>query len=319
MRLQRLKAFDFFYFTPRRVNLSTKRIRGLVYENGQWVEHNFPFPDVIYNDGYPKYEWGQDVIEELYEHIPRTSHSIGDKMTVYRKLKKGGRFDSFLIPSYPVSSVRAVSRLLEQYGDVVMKPAMGRQGAGVLRIEKASDRYIVTDRDVGQELNLLQFCQFVDERVAIQEHLIQPFIVSQTKDGNTYDLRLHVQKNGSGKWVITSIYPRIARANGVIPNLSGGGCTTMPKHFFEKEFGEDAAHMKDRLEQFALQLAAHMDDIYKDSFDELGIDVGLDQNRRIWLFELNWRPGPPPIWNVELDVARNSIRYAVYLAKQGKI
>lgn len=309
------EGIEFFYFTPRRVNLSARTIRGLVYENGGWVKKSFPFPDAIYNDGYPKYQWGAEIIDELYKSIPHTSHSIGDKMTVYRMLQLGKQFSEFLIPSYPIQSVNTVLRRLEQYSDVVLKPTSGHQGIGVLRIQKLDDKYLVTGRDSEQWLNIVQLKQFIKERTGENDHIVQPFIFCQTKSGNTYDFRLHVQKNGFGEWGVTSIYPRIAKGNGVIPNLSGGGYTTMPKYFFVHEFGQDAEQVHDTLGQFALKLALHMDDIYEESFDELGIDVGLDRDRRIWIFELNWRPGPPPIWNVELDVARNSLLYAVYLAK----
>ncbi|WP_342454273.1 YheC/YheD family protein [Paenibacillus sediminis] len=74
--------------------------------------------------------------------------------------------------------------------------------------------------------------------------------------------------------------------------------------------------MKRYLEQFALSLAQHLDKIYGKSFDELGIDVGLDSNRQIQLYEVNWRPGVPPSFYYEIDVARNLIRYAIYLAAQ---
>ncbi|PEP84721.1 YheC/YheD family protein, partial [Bacillus pseudomycoides] len=51
---------------------------------------------------------------------------------------------------------------------------------------------------------------------------------------------------------------------------------------------------------------------------ELGIDVGIDEDQKLWLFEVNWRPGAPSIFNLELDVVRNTIHYARYLANKNK-
>ncbi|MEH7053025.1 YheC/YheD family protein, partial [Bacillus pseudomycoides] len=50
----------------------------------------------------------------------------------------------------------------------------------------------------------------------------------------------------------------------------------------------------------------------------LGIDVGIDEDQKLWLFEVNWRPGAPSIFNLELDVVRNTIHYARYLANKNK-
>ena len=61
------------------------------------------------------------------------------------------------------------------------------------------------------------------------------------------------------------------------------------------------------LERFAVSFSNHFDSLYDNVlFDELGIDVGIDEDQKLWLFEVNWRPGAPNIFNLELDVARNS-------------
>ena len=51
------------------------------------------------------------------------------------------------------------------------------------------------------------------------------------------------------------------------------------------------------------------------TLDEIGIDVGLDQHHKIWIYEVNWRPGCPPTFYLELDVVKNTIQYALYLTK----
>ena len=78
------------------------------------------------------------------------------------------------------------------------------------------------------------------------------------------------------------------------------------------------------LEHFSLSLANHLDEIqmvqYGEVIDEIGIDVGLDENLKIWMYEVNWRPGCPPAFYLELDVVINSIQYAKYVAEnQSKI
>ena len=36
--------------------------------------------------------------------------------------------------------------------------------------------------------------------------------------------------------------------------------------------------------------------------------------QKLWIYEVNWRPGCPPAFYLELDVVKNTIQYAVYLA-----
>jgi len=80
-------------------------------------------------------------------------------------------------------------------------------------------------------------------------------------------------------------------------------------------------HMR-RIEDFALKLAVHMDRIQKEQYneklDELGIDIGLDENQRIYIYEINWRPGYPPSMNADLNVIKNQVQYSLFLAAKKK-
>ena len=42
------------------------------------------------------------------------------------------------------------------------------------------------------------------------------------------------------------------------------------------------------------------------------------KQRKLWIYEVNWRPGCPPTFYLELDVVKNTIKYAMYIAKNQK-
>ena len=50
----------------------------------------------------------------------------------------------------------------------------------------------------------------INQKLSKETFIVQPYIQSVTKSGQVFDFRFHVQKNGNGEWVITTIYPRIA-------------------------------------------------------------------------------------------------------------
>ncbi|MGV2503194.1 YheC/YheD family protein, partial [Priestia megaterium] len=87
----------------------------------------------------------------------------------------------------------------------------------------------------------------------------------------------------------------------------------------KQEFSDNYYNIQKHLEQFALQFSNHFESLYEDVlFDELGLDVGLDKENKLWLFEVNWRPGTPITSNGELNVVKNMIQYARYLANKSK-
>ncbi|MET4560264.1 UDP-N-acetylmuramoyl-tripeptide--D-alanyl-D-alanine ligase [Lysinibacillus parviboronicapiens] len=320
----RAEGAQFFYFTPKSVNFDNRTIKGKVYEEGQWHERVMPFPDVIYNAGSPeKLSVSKAIIEKLKKEIPFTTHSIGNKWNVMERLKAAKEFAHYLIPSEMVGNVEKFHNFIAHYKRAVFKPIDGRKGKGIYFITKIGNAFEVRVNSEKRNYTLAQLNELLKEQLASGTFIMQPYIKSMTKSGQVYDFRLHVQKNGEGKWVVTTVYPRIAPNGSIIPNINSGGFTNYLDPFLEQEFKNEAYNIRRTLEHFAMSLAHHLDDIQMEKFgeviDEIGIDVGLDEQQKIWMYEVNWRPGCPPAFYLELDVVVHSIRYAMYLAQNHNV
>jgi len=313
----KMEGANFFYFTPGRVNLEDKRINGLFYENGEWIEREVDYPDVIFQGGGTLRTNQNGVVDVLQKEIPFTNHNLGGKMSVYRRILKSGQFTQYLIPSEEIVSVTTIFSYLNQYKSIIVKPVFGRKGQGIIYVEKQDNSFYLKTAEMEQHYSEHDFNEWIANLLQLDDemYLVQPFIHSKTKAGLSYDLRLHVQKDGQGKWILTTIFPRIA-SSGVVSNLSLGGYTSYLPNFLKQEFGEEFYNVKRYLEVFATQFSTHFDSLYDESIDELGIDVGLDENQKIWIYEVNWRPGTPVLFYLEMDVVKRTIEYAIYLAQQ---
>ena len=310
----------FFYFSPGTVNFVNRSIKGQVYEDGKWVARIMPFPDVIYNAGSPeKLVKSKEIIQKLKKEIPFSTHSIGNKWNVNERLKEAGEFSNYLIPTEIIKDTESFFKYVTAFKKVVFKPIDGRKGKGIFFITKKGSEYEVMKEANQVILSKQDLDKVIGSKISTGKYILQPYIQSVTKSGQVFDFRLHVQKNGAGKWVITTIYPRIAPKGSIIPNINNGGYTNYLEPFLQQEFKEETFNIKRTLEHFSLSLANHLDELqmiqYGEMIDEIGIDIGLDENSKIWIYEVNWRPGCPPAFYLELDVVINTIKYAVYLAK----
>lgn len=315
---------ELLYFSPRTVNFEDKKISGYIYQNGKWQKTESPFPDVIYNTGNPiKLARSRKIIQKLKDDIPFTTHSIGNKMRIYKRLKEADEFTKYLIPSDYISTVRQFFKLFNYYKKIVFKPVGGHKGKDIIFIESIGDKYSVSVDSQKYLYTWDELKKFVTARLNKELYFIQPFINSKTKSGLSYDFRLHVQKNGEGNWEITTIYPRIAPVGSIVSNINNGGSTNYAIPFLKQEFGDDYYNKMRYLETFGLQLAKHMDEIqykyFKETIDELGIDVGLDDLGKAWIYEINWRPGCPPAFYLEMDTVKHTIKYALFLSRKDKI
>lgn len=235
------------------------------------------------------------------------------------RLKEAKEFDQYIIPTEIVKNTDVFHSYIAHHKKIVFKPIDGRKGKGIYFIIKIGDHFEVRQNSENRMYSKQQLNALIHELLTTGTFIMQPYIQSKMKSGQVYDFRLHVQKNGEGKWVVTTVYPRIAPHGSIIPNINNGGYTNYLDPFLEQEFQEEAFNIRRMLEHFSLSLARHLDDIQMTKFgeviDEIGIDVGLDAQQKIWIYEVNWRPGCPPAFYLELDVVIHSIRYAKYLAE----
>lgn len=309
----KMNDIEFVYFSYRAVDFCRQKINGWVFKEGNWILQEVDFPDTIINISAPRTKEQSIIRKALKSRIPFTSHSIGTKMKVFQKIKKGGQFSNHLIPSYNISNPDKALNLLQELPRAVIKPHSGNKGRSIYFVSLLEDNTVRCICGIEENIYTLpQFKEILNKLISEQKYLIQPFIECKTKTGFAYDLRLHVQKNTLGKWAITLIYPRISGNNKLTSNISNGGYRGELIPFLVEEFGDQYFDIKQMLEYFAVTFATHFDSLYKRrSFDELGIDVGIDQNHKIWIFEVNWRPGSK---HREFSVAKNIVPYALYVA-----
>ncbi|PIC95359.1 alpha-L-glutamate ligase [Sporosarcina sp. P26b] len=311
----KMEGINFYYFSPRDVNFTTKVISGYVYEEGEWIQKELLFPDVIFNSYGMKTDEDNAVYNKLSEMVPFTSQPVGNKMSVYKRISQMSGFEEYLIPSIRVDQPKDVLEALTKYKKVIIKPVSGSQGKGIWFIEQDGEQFHKVVDTEKTTTNRKQLISELQNLLSEEDYLVQPYILCRTKDGNPYDFRLHVQKDREGKWVIPIIFPRIGTMDRVTSNLSRGGSKGEFKSFLQREFDDEWMNMKKTLEEFAEHFTNEFESTYDVEFDELGIDIGVDENNKLWIFEVNWRPG---CVDFILAIAKNHIPYAMYVAKKNE-
>ena len=314
------EGVELLYFSPGAVDLDKQRINGYKYDGGVWEAVVSPYPDVIYNTSGFVRDKQTKAVEMLYQTVPFTSHSIGSKVTVYRNLMQYKKYADYLVPSEEILSAEHFFAFLDQYPETVFKPSWGCQGEDIAYIKKEGAKFRISSGAEEHSYDAEKTEAFIRGKLEEDEYIAQPYINCRTKTGAPYDLRLHVLKGREGAWVNPIIYPRISSNSNIVCNIGQGGYISELTTFLKREFGAQYYDMQKYIELFSLQFAAHMDEIQKELYgeelNELGIDIGLDSAQKIFIYEVNWRPGHPPFFNINLSVVRNTIRYAMYLAGQ---
>lgn len=313
---------NFFYFTPKDIDFNEGLIRGHFYIDHKWVPKIVKYPDVIYDRLRLRGVKGFDFIYQEFEGIPITNEFYGNsinKLEVYDRLKNTGVFDDIIIPYKKIERLKDIKNFIDNYNKIIIKPEVGSFANGVHLIEKLNtDKYKMALKEKVTFYNELELNRYVHNLIKKGEYIIQKYIESRTKENQPFDIRVHLVKDGKGKWSFAKIYPRIGFNYGTITITRKGGYVGNITGFLQRNFPDVETNILiNRIKDLSIKLIVQFERLYEENLSEAGLDFAIDnKDASPYLIEIN--VNKPGIIYYEFEVARNLIQYSKYLALQNK-
>ncbi|MDQ0352896.1 hypothetical protein J2R98_002747 [Alkalibacillus filiformis] len=304
------------FFTDSDVNLSDKVINAKYKTETEWQQVQCQFPDVIYNISKNPIHKQSRIERKLRRMIPFTSFLFGNKFDLPKKMVKQRTYAQLLAPFKIITDTSIFFEFLSKNDKGVIKPVAGARGENIYFIEKKDKNKYKISRDDQSEIyseNKLKDWLYTNILKNSSQYMIQKYIESLTKDGQPFDFRIHMQKNGQGKWSLTKMYPRIGNKNSIQIQIYRDGENVIDTdEFLKGEFGERSKQFKQNLINLSYNLVQHIDKLYGYAIEETGLDITIDKNERFWLHEANMGPQTK---GHEVERANTLIDYCCYLAK----
>jgi hypothetical protein len=327
-----------YVFSPLDIDWAEDTVTGYrLDERGSWSRVQTPLPDVVYDQIVSRtYERRADIAPQraqLLERMGSRYFNPGyfDKAQVNVWLSGDKRTSAYVPAAISYTNAERAATFLYRHADVYMKPVHGSLGVGIIRLQRRGDGRIVyqwkkKDGTLRQAQlgSISMFLKQFGKRLRNGPYLIQESLRLMTWQGRPFDIRLLLQKDGSGRWKRTKTFCRIARAGDITSNLSTGGDAIAVKELLKNVLGDDK-----RVNRVMVQLrkvAEVVPDVIADNagggkLGELGLDLGLDESGRIWVIEVNAKPWKKPNtqegeWrDLALLAFQRPVQYAYYLCK----
>jgi hypothetical protein len=218
---------------------------------------------------------------------------------------------------------------------VYVKPGNGTGGHSVMKIKRQKDTFLLQGRRRSGRLLkaklhskravAVMLDRWVEsEKIRSGRFMVQQGLNLQLLPDRLVDVRLLIQKNGSGKWEVTGKVLRAGGKDSPTTNLIYGDGKAIRYHaFLESRFGRQKAK---EIDEECNLLAVRLVEVVEKKFGsmiEFGLDIGIDVDGFVWLIEVNPKPSHDAfLKSNERDIYLTSvlrpIQYAVYLAKKQK-
>jgi len=298
------KAY-FFAFTPRDIDWQTEQVNGwFLSPKGGWLRKKVPLPDVVYNRLPSRRAETTPSITGLRErfvrkNIPFFNWSFFNKSDVYDLLRGDPDGEKHLPESVSGPTPEKIREMIEKHQFVYYKPTAGSLGAGIYRLTHHPKRgYFARYRKNGRNV-LLRFPNFrslmrmlqARHGSALSRYVIQQGIRLVEIDGCPIDFRFHMHKNGENKWVPVGIGAKKAGRGSVTTHIKNGGSLMTPEQALSRTFGERAGEVLENAKKVAVKLSEAIERNYPHTLGELGLDIGIDRDGNVWMFEANAKPG----------------------------
>ncbi|WP_049867859.1 YheC/YheD family endospore coat-associated protein [Paenibacillus sp. D9] len=320
---------DLYVFTPGSLDPDSGILTGYVRESSGWSEKEVPWPAVIYDRCGPlvsgrirPYRDTLSRLAALQPHVVLNGWLPG-KSAQYDALRRSGAELAELVPpSRPLAGRQALCETAESFGSLFLKPDGGMQGRGVISAAPAAEGgWLVRGRDGGSrpfrslQPDLDAAAALICRLAGRTRYVVQPCLPLCDRQGRPFDIRALVQKDGRGEWRLTGTAMRRGRPGGVASNLHGGGEAIPARDGLSMQLGLAAAdRVSARIDRLALAAAEAAESSFG-RFAELGLDFGVEPDGRLWLLEMNSRPGREAFAGFAGGTARTAVERPLLYAR----
>lgn len=289
------------YFSLPQDRLEEGLLLGTTFSHQVFKLRYYPIPPMIYDLGVfpPNYRESKKAVRKALEQKEvqfLNTRSAFSKWSTYTLLSTDPQIAPHLPKTVLFEHGDDLLQMLSDYPKVCVKSLWGSRGKEVLFIEKKGDRFslIYPDGIVKRYLNLDELANSISFFMKGNNWLIQETVNLATWKNCRIDLRALVQKVTLQRWACTALCLRRAQPHGLITSTSHGGTVFNAFPILSKLWPSHSEELVKEVKKLSLHVAQTLEN-HVGPLGELGIDIGVDQDGQIWLFEVNGKPGKTTI------------------------
>lgn len=307
--ISKAKGIDLLYFNAKDVDMENDKINGRMLINDEWVRVEKDIPKVIDISAFCVRH--KEVVNYLRGRAYLTDdlkHRLS-KEKLQRVMSEDDSLAGYTIPSKRIESFDDITKYIDEYRQIVVKPIYSRQGKGVFVIGKDGSGLTIGAQREKERISIEKLERIYDKDIKGIPHIVQKSMTSRTLNGDPFDCRIHLEKNGKGNWRNINTSVRVGIGQSIISNGDGSGRIQI-KPFLQSNYGDTWEDILEELNEFGLKLAKRIEKTRKTKLMTLGLDVGIDPEGNLFIFEANSAPG---VSTIKSEVALTRADYYKYL------
>lgn len=316
------------YFRLQDISLRENKVTAFAESNGNWRTVRISLPSIIHNRAIfhtPKAMERMKLLAnqgvQIYNFWNRYS-----KLYIARLLEEEPELHPFL-PKTLLFSQENCQTMYEEFLSFLAKPVKGSVGEGIILCEKADEhsffiKFRQNKRMIKHRVSSKILYHALKRITGNSKYLLQEKIPLATYEESPFDLRVSVQKNGSGEWGVTGMVCKVAHPGHFLSNVAQGGRVVPLEQALSAYSHLQVDKVTKKVEEAALSVTHFLDQKLPHLAD-VGYDFGIDEQGQPYFIEMNSRDQRYSFakgnmmerWRLTYE---NPIAYGKYLLEMGK-
>lgn len=308
------KGIDVLYITPSDVNKEEHSTLGLMLNGDTWESIESHIPEIIDVSAFCLKSKETIKYLQKYAYLTEDGRNKISKESVQEILIEDEQFQKYAIPTSRCKAFSIIKGFLMKYSEVVIKPIYSSAGESIHKITQIdNDEFMVIYQHSNIKMTLKETFLYFQNIIPKRKYIVQKYIPSKTEQEEPFNCRIHLEKNKQGTWVIVRKYICVGTGQSLSPHSQQGGVIFDAGMFLKLKFIEEAPSIDNHLDTFALNIAKKIEKTRKKELATLGLDIGIDKDKNLFLFEAISAPNASLLLE---EVAKLRTDYYTYLADQ---
>lgn len=242
-------------------------------------------------------------------------HERNSKWSQYHSLHQKKSLRPFL-PATDLCTKKTLLAFLNTYPEVIIKPCVGQQGRGIVKISITGDMTFEVhekqNRKVIDDFNQL-FSYLLEHYLSHKYYIVQQRISLAEMNGSPFDVRVITQLD-EGSWIVTGQVVKVAAKDYFVSNRASKLLTlenALSHQNNEISFERCAKWIEMVCKKSSKRLLKNNGDL-----SIIGFDIGIDGKGAVWLIEGNYAPSLSMFYMYDNNEIHERISY--YIKKNKK-
>lgn len=282
-------------FSLDEVSSEDQTIQGFMYNpvNKKWEKGLYNYPSSLFSritwfgTKWPRHFesfMGQTIFNNFYYN----------KWTVYNLLKKSPELTNHVPKTILYTKPSDILTFLEKNPSAYLKPKSSSRGQGIMRIDMLGQKSVqvkyfkngkVTQETLNGETEINSFFR---KKLKSKKFMIQKTIDLASMNNGIMDFRMYLTKDSNKEWKYITIFSRHGISGEIVSNIDRGGASGMGLQRLKEALSLSDQEVKEIENKMITVAKKAVKAIEKSGvhFANTGIDIGIDNNKRVWIIEV---------------------------------